>query len=104
MIARTHDVGANDATGTPPEAPRGRRSWDSLLPLLVGLAIGLLSGFGVVNGRLTTVETKTANLEHVVEAQQKTIDGLRGMEVTLAKIEAMVEQSFSLRRAGKTEP
>ncbi len=34
-----------------------RRAWDTLVPLLIGIVIGLLTGFATFSGRISSLET-----------------------------------------------
>lgn len=74
-----------------------RRTWDALLPLLMGLLLGVLSSFAAFNGRLTALETSTAS-------DGKRLEKLEVLETTinerLAEISASVATITAVQRSG----
>jgi len=53
-----------------------RRAWDSLLPLLIGMVIGLLSSYAIQSGRLATLETTNAEYAKHFERLDRSMDAI----------------------------
>lgn len=67
------------------------RSWDALLPFLIGLLMGVMTGYATINGRVATLEANEltsrqtdASLDHRVSTLENTMGDIRA---TLSRID-----------------
>lgn len=82
-----------------------QRAWDSLLPLLIGIVVGMLSTFAIQSGRLAALETSSAEYSHHFDKLDRSIESMSADLATIREsLAAHSERSDRTDRRTRKDP